>query len=329
MRPKVSVVIYNYNYGRYLQGAVDSVLSQTYPNVEVVILDNGSTDGSPDILRRWQSDSRVKILLKPDNSIAASRFYEPILQCQGEYIALLYADDYFLPERIEKQMACFDRLGPDYGVVYSSAWRENVVTGERWLMPVLGISGSILEDLLLKCFSHGDIVPAGTLIRRECFYRYPFYPDAYFEGEGYYLRLAMSYKFHCLNEPLAVMRDHATNLGKAIRHNAPDVLRYLKKIAAEPNFPPTAEAPLNVLRVRICRNYGWQGIRMLADGAWARTYLGEAVRSDPKQALHPRILAGLLLSWLPNSWLENLNGMANRFIHHREVVAVADVRGGR
>lgn len=329
MRPKVSVVIYNYNYSRYLPGAIDSALNQTYPNLEVIVLDNGSTDESPDILRKMASDPRVKIILRPENSLKGSRFSEAIALCQGEFVAILYADDFFLPQRIEKQIDCFEKLASDYGVVYSPAWRENVMTGERWLVPVLGRSGYIFDDILSGFPHSGYLSAVATLVRRECFERHPFYPDAYFEGEGYYLRLAMLYKFHCLNEPLSVMRDHATNLGKAIRHNAPDLVTYLKRIESEPDFPPQSKSALNGLRGRKFRDYGWQGIRMLSDGAWARVYYGEAVRADPRQLLHLRTIAGFLLSWLPASWLTAINAAANRLVRHREVLGVSDVRGGR
>jgi glycosyltransferase involved in cell wall biosynthesis len=327
--PKVSVVIYNYNYARYLRGAIDCALDQTFKDLDVVVLDNGSTDTSPDILREAAKDPRVKVLLKPDNSLMASRFYEAIPLCQGDFVAILYADDYFLPERIERQVACFEGLGPDYGVVYSPYWRENVATGERWLMPVLGLSGSIFKDFLLHFHTRGYINPVSALIRRACLERHPFLADAYWEGEGYFLRLAMHCKFQYLGEPLAVMRDHATNLGKAIRHNAPDVVRYLKRLEADPSFPEDARQALRIMRGRKFRDYGWQGIRMLADGAWARDYLMLAIRSDPRQLLHPRTLAGLLLSGLPSPWLDRLNSLANRIVHHREVIAVAETKPAR
>ncbi len=323
--PRVSVVIYNYNYGRYVQAAIESVLSQTYRDLEVVALDNGSTDGSPDLLRRMAQDERVRILLRPDNSLLGSRFNEPLALCRGEFVALLYADDYFLPRRIERQMACFDNLGPEYGVVYSPCWMENVATGKRWLTPVLGRSGSVLKDFVTESHGREFVLPASTLIRRECLERYPFYPDLDFEGEGIYLKLALRYKFHCLDEPVAVMRDHASNLGKAIRYNAAVLKVFLRRLEAEPEFPADLRVELAAYRGRKFRDYCWQGVRMLADGPWARACMAEAVRSDPKQLFHPRTLAGFMLSWLPRWSLRLINPLASQLMGIKGVPVVSDI----
>lgn len=324
MKSRVSVVVYNYNYGKFLNDAVDSVLTQAYPEIEVVVLDNGSTDDSLAVLRRYDSDPRVTVLPRKDNSIKGARFNEPFAHCAGDFIAILYADDYFLPERIAKQVACFEHLGRDCGVVYSPAWRLNVLTGERWRMRVNGKSGIGLEDLLRGFFTDGYVVPVATLIRRECLERYPFFPDMDYEGEGIYLRIAMRYKFHCLDEPLAVMREHGSNLGKAIRHNAKDLIPYLRRLEADPDFPPSASAALRDFRSRKLLDYGWQGVRMLSDGAWARRHLAAAVAEDPWMAAHPRAVAGFALSFLPDSWLSGLNRLANRLVRRKENVGVVE-----
>lgn len=97
----VSVLIANYNYARYVAEAIESVLRQTYPHVEVIICDDESTDGSPTVIERYgQRDARVTLIRQPHAGavVAANRAYAA---SRGEIICLLDADDCFAPNKIE------------------------------------------------------------------------------------------------------------------------------------------------------------------------------------------------------------------------------------
>jgi glycosyltransferase involved in cell wall biosynthesis len=94
----VSILINNYNYGRFLNEAVDSALNQTYQNIEVVVVDDGSTDGSRDIIRSY--GGRIIPVLK-ENGGQASAFNAGISASQGEVICMLDSDDWFFPHKIE------------------------------------------------------------------------------------------------------------------------------------------------------------------------------------------------------------------------------------
>jgi glycosyltransferase involved in cell wall biosynthesis len=97
--PLVSIVINNYNYARYLRQAIDSALAQTYPSIEVVVVDDGSTDASPEIVRSY--GTRIKAVLK-ENAGQGSAFNAGVTAARGELIALLDSDDLFLPDKIER-----------------------------------------------------------------------------------------------------------------------------------------------------------------------------------------------------------------------------------
>ena len=100
--PLVSIVIVNYNYGRYLSEAFESVATQTYPNIECIIVDNASTDESADVLREIEARSpQTKILRRKDNGGQSLAVQEGFGASSGEYVVFADADDYLLPSFAE------------------------------------------------------------------------------------------------------------------------------------------------------------------------------------------------------------------------------------
>lgn len=104
--PRVSVLIANYNYGRFLRDAVGSALAQAYPRVEIVVVDDGSTDDSREILAGY--GKRIVTVLKA-NGGHASAINAGVARCQGELVALLDSDDVFLPGKIERVVRAYRR----------------------------------------------------------------------------------------------------------------------------------------------------------------------------------------------------------------------------
>lgn len=102
--PRVSVLIASYNYGRFLRDAVESALAQAYPRVEVVVVDDGSTDGSREILAGY--GDRLVTVLKA-NGGHASAINAGVARCRGELVALLDSDDVFLPGKIERVVRAY------------------------------------------------------------------------------------------------------------------------------------------------------------------------------------------------------------------------------
>lgn len=115
-QPKVSVVVSCYNYARFLPEAVASLQSQTYPNVEILIVDDGSTDDTPAVAARLAADPRV-VSVRQANEGQAGAKNTGIRRATGEFIAFLDADDRWDPKKLEKQMRLF--ADPDVGVVFS------------------------------------------------------------------------------------------------------------------------------------------------------------------------------------------------------------------
>jgi glycosyltransferase involved in cell wall biosynthesis len=116
-KPLVSVVIASYNMAAYLPLTVKSVLDQVYRNIEVIIIDDGSTDGTKEAVRPYLDDPRVKYLFQENKGQAAAKNYG-IRESRGEYVAFLDGDDMWVSEKLEQQMPLFLH-SKDVGVVYS------------------------------------------------------------------------------------------------------------------------------------------------------------------------------------------------------------------
>ena len=114
--PRVSVLIPVYNAAPYLQEAVESILSQTYRDFEVIIVNDGSTDRSGKLLRKMASrDSRILLIDQPNRGIVAA-LNNGLQRCRGELIARMDADDVSMPERFDRQVAYLDACPECVGV---------------------------------------------------------------------------------------------------------------------------------------------------------------------------------------------------------------------
>ena len=313
MKLLVSVIILSYNQSEYLLDAIESVINQTVDNWELIIIDNGSTDDSHELLQEYKENAKINIVLHSENVNITVRCNEGVSLAKGEFISFLFADDYYLPEKLEKQLLCFAGLSPEWGVVHGPGYGVNVFSGEKKLMECIKTNGYILEDLFSKFFE-GFINPITPLVRRECFVRYPFYEDLFTEGEDIFFKLAMGYKFYYIDEPLVVMREHDRNMRFAAKRNAEITEATLAKLEANKEFPVDCLPALRVFRGRVMRNYAWQDMRLGSDLKWGLRMYAKAVRADWRQVFHYRTLIGvLLIVFLPARALKYLNNTINKW----------------
>lgn len=315
MKPTVTVVLACYNQAPYLREAVESVLTQTFSDWELVVVDNGSTDESHQILSEYAADSRIRLLLHHQNGAITKRLNEAIALARTEFVSILYGDDYYLPEKLERQVACFATLPPRVGVVHGPGYRLNQLTGVRWRVGAVYTGEDTLRDCLLGR-SQGFINPIAPLFRRKCWERYPFDEEVFVEGEHVYWRYAQSYEFVYLDEPLVVMRDHETNIGKATRANVERLLFLMEKLERSPEFPISHLPYLRFARADLLCCQGWETARLTDDTALARSYFRRALQARWQQAFHPRTIAGMALALLPDSLRGLLNEGANRLLRH-------------
>lgn len=308
---KVTILIYSYSQAPYIRQAYDSALAQDYPNLEIVGYDNGSKDGTAAIVQsEYASHPKVKFFFC-DTSESNQQLapFRAMRHATGDFISILHGDDYYFPNKIRRQIECFNQLPRDYGVVYGPAYKWNQITGQMWIEQGFRHSGAIFRRMLERFPSEGSIPTISPLIRHECFDRHPYRPELTAEGEDIFFRFAITHKFHFLDVPMVVMRDHLNNMGKVIKLNVSKFVRTMEFLEKEPGLTNTDRAAVRSYVAKTLRNYGWQGIRVANDPCWAREQYFKAVRWDKKQLFHPRTLIGITASFFPSKLLARVNSL--------------------
>lgn len=210
--PLVSVLINNYNYGRFLREAIDSALNQSYPNVEVVVVDDGSTDDSREVIVGY--GNRIVTVFK-ENGGQASAFNAGVAACRGEIVAFLDADDYWFPYAIERVVAAW---GSD---VANVQFRLRIVDGlgnpQETVNPPRDTpmeSGEVWRTLLWRGYYRFPPTSGLSFSRAVLEQVLPVPEEEYrIAADGY---LAIVAPFHgrleAIEEPLGAYRIHGGNL---------------------------------------------------------------------------------------------------------------------
>jgi glycosyltransferase involved in cell wall biosynthesis len=165
----VSVIIPAYNYGRFLGATLESILAQSYRNLEVIVVDDGSTDNTPEVVQQFAGDARLKCITQSNQGaiIATNRGIE---LSKGQYIASCGSDDFWKVDHIRQLMQAFDRF-PDAGMVFDNAEYYHEGKGEENLKHT--VPAAVANRLhycvvpLKDTFVHNWITGITCLVRRE------------------------------------------------------------------------------------------------------------------------------------------------------------------
>lgn len=184
--PTISVIIPTYNGARYIRQAIDSVLAQSYSDYEIIVVDDGSTDNTAEIL--WPYGDRITYLYQSNQKLPTAR-NNGITASKGKYLAFLDSDDLFLPDKLEVQARYLDER-PDVGLV-ASGWQY--IDDDGWILS----TSEPQEDrpITLETILFGGLAPVhAVLLRREWFGRVGgFDPQfAYCEDMDLWYRLALA-----------------------------------------------------------------------------------------------------------------------------------------
>jgi glycosyltransferase involved in cell wall biosynthesis len=163
MAPLVSVILPVYNGGPYLEEAIQCILTQTYKNVELIIINDGSTDNSVQIIDKFSNDARIRVFNQTNQGLAAT-LNRGIGLSKGAYIARQDQDDISDPARLEKQVS-FMETHPDYGMVgtWASIMVNNTLTTRSHKHP--SEPGILTLDLLFD----NPFVHSSMMIRKTAF----------------------------------------------------------------------------------------------------------------------------------------------------------------
>jgi len=134
MKPLVSICIASYNYAHFLQATLDAALAQRYPHIEVIVSDNGSTDGTFDLLARYADDSRVRLFRNDENVGIDRNFNLAVERATGTFVVPCSADDILLPTMVSDSMALIEAHHDALDVVYTP-YLDTDATGEQVGVP--------------------------------------------------------------------------------------------------------------------------------------------------------------------------------------------------
>jgi glycosyltransferase involved in cell wall biosynthesis len=166
MNPLVSILVPAYNAERWIASTIESALAQTWANKEVIVVDDGSTDGTLAVARRYES-TQVRVLTQPNQGAAAAR-NTALVHCQGDYIQWLDADDLLAPDKVALQMRSADDCGSPY-VLLSGPWAYFMYRPERARFESTALWQDLAptEWLIRKWFGNLHMQPATWLVSRE------------------------------------------------------------------------------------------------------------------------------------------------------------------
>ncbi|MEP2773425.1 MAG: glycosyltransferase [Fulvivirga sp.] len=212
-QPLVSVICLCHNHAKYITSCIESVLGQTYKPIEIIIVDDASTDGSKEIIADLiDTHPEIKSIDITNNVGNCKAFNKGLAIAKGEYIVDLATDDLFYSERIEKQIALFQRLPKDYGVVHTNAIFLNdqdlVIRDHKNYLQSKGMldqmpEGDVYEMIISKFFVSGPTM----LVKRQVFDDLGGYDELLtYEDFDFWVRSARKWKYAYLDETLTKIR---------------------------------------------------------------------------------------------------------------------------
>ncbi len=222
--PLVSIVILTYQHQKYIADCLEGLLSQTYQNMELIIIDDASTDRTVSIINRYASQFEKKFIRfeiichKVNTGCVAKNINEGVRLCNGEYIKGFAGDDIMLPDCIKNSVRFLEN-NPEYDLFYGNMY----IVSDNWHMGDSYYKNKTFfkrhkpspADRMLFCLLYeGNYIPAPTIMqRKKTFMKFGFYnEDGVLEDYEYWLRLAGKASFGYLNEKLVLYRRAETSL---------------------------------------------------------------------------------------------------------------------
>ncbi|MEO1005253.1 MAG: glycosyltransferase family A protein [Cyanobacteria bacterium J06638_38] len=277
--PKVSVIIPAYNLMAYLPETVNNVLAQTYTDFELIVVDDGSSDGTSEWVDQLE-DPRVRLITQTNMGLAGAS-NTGIINSQGGYIAFIDADDLWSATKLEQQVAILDRH-PEVGIVNTWVTYMNDAGASTGRIVKTVAEGYIWQDLIkvnqIEC---GSI----AMIRRSCFDEVGLFDTnlrSYVQDWDMWLRLALKCQFKVIRQPLVYYRQRVSSSSR----NLSQMERSFNIVLAKAE----AAAPTE-LKSLVCHGYGfayfclaWKALQNTQpDHKAARKYRQIALTRDPQR----------------------------------------------
>lgn len=292
--PLVSILIPAYNAEKFVNFALDSALNQTYPNVEVVIVNDGSTDGTAEAVKPYLKSKKIIYSGQPNGGISKARNNAFSLS-HGDYITFLDADDIYAPTKVGEE-AAFLESHADYGVAYCRVLSFYDDTPERIYgynrpMP----SGDIFKQLL----KHQFINPGSVMMRREIFADEKGFNPDFRDAEDWDLWRRISYKgikFGFVDKPLHFNRMSKKSLSgfhnqvKMKKMNLISFRNLFEKMTEEEKKKYETDAIIRLLKVKLAVAH-----LLLGEKKDALSILKEVLREDASVIFYPFVFLAVIL----------------------------------
>ncbi|MDB5294889.1 MAG: hypothetical protein JWO31_872 [Phycisphaerales bacterium] len=294
--PTVSVLMSVYNGGRYLEPALDSLLAQTFRDVEFVIVDDGSKDDSPAVLRRYaERDPRIKLTVRANKGLTKT-LNECFTQARGEFLARMDCDDVCYPDRFEKQVA-FLRANPE---VVCAGGAFDLIDEEGRLLTRLRPPTDDATIQAKALAGHGSICHPAAMIRASALRQINGYCEDFKTAQDLdlWLRLGEVGKLANLDRPVLKFRLHESSVSENKRHEQ----RQSAKLACERAWQRRgiagtfeADEPWRPGKDKASRHafalkYGWWAFNA-GQKKTARLYAWRAIKAVPTKADGWKLLA--------------------------------------
>jgi len=207
-QPRVSVIIPAYDSAAYIPDAIGSVLGQTYQDFEIIVVDDGSRDGTRELVESRYPEAQF---IRIEHGGAARARNVGIRNAGGEFVAFLDADDVWLPRKLEKQMTHFDR-DPDVAMIFT----ENNYYDDRGVIDYshkfdkrVLMRGCVPANILLYSY----VTTPTVIVRKKVFDDVGFFDEGLTiaEDDNLWIRISSKYKIHLIEEILvSVRRNHGS-----------------------------------------------------------------------------------------------------------------------
>ncbi len=274
--PLVSVIIPTYNYGRYLGKALASCRDQTYQGLEIIVVDDGSTDDTRGVVERFGPDP---VYIFQENQGVSRARNTGLDRARGELITFLDADDYLLPDSIAARVEILQSR-PDIGIVFSDTYscdgEGNLSYKEKGRRD--SVSERFYEDLLLR---HLRFQTSAAMMRSSLAKRFSFPPELS-NGEDivYFSKVFFAAKGYFLARPTVVNLHHEDSL----RHNVDEVLRqdmaFVGAVLDDPFYGGALEYMRNELTSKRHLDL-FRRLYLAHEGARARRHYMKAIAVRP------------------------------------------------
>lgn len=212
-RSMVSVIIPSYNRIKYIEDAIASIEEQSYRDYEIIVVDDGSTDGSFELLEGFSKSGRISLYSHANNQNRgqSASINLGIMHATGSFVAVLDSDDYFAPDKLARQVSFLEK-NHNVGMVYGQG--HAVDANGTFLFKVPDDSHTESSDpnnLLLDCYL---ALPGGSLIRRSVFEKVGMFEESFRAGQDHdmALRIMEEFKVAFLPEVAFFYRKHGESI---------------------------------------------------------------------------------------------------------------------